>query len=266
MHADQSILCYSLSDRTVHRHLMGFNDEITDAAFLSISGVDSHLALVTNSTSVRLYSLHTQNCQILSGHSDIILTVRIDASGRLLATGSKDNTARVWLHCSVSDEYKCISVLSGHWASVGALAFSRRSSDNKEQFIYTGSHDLTIKMWNLHDLQCSADFLQRSFFSIKAHERSINCLEVSPNNQFLASGSLDSTIKLFAISVKSGGRARELVYAGTCTGHKRSVWAIKFGKTGNILVSGSGDKTIKFWNTDDFTCIRVICRDFLPIL
>lgn len=267
VHADQNISCHSVSDRSVSRQLVGFNDEVTDAVFLSLVSPDSHLALAVNSALVRVYSTTTNDCQLLSGHDDMVLALHCDASGHLLGTGSKDKTARIWASSPDGKIWKSVFVCEGHTGSVGAIAFSCKSSGSQGRFVFTGSHDLTIKMWDLSGvpLVLTEDFeenniRQRSLVSLKAHDKDINCLDVAPNDQLLASGSQDKTIKIYSISYSSTGKNAgrgELALVGTCTGHKKGVWTVKFGKTERILASGSGDKTIKIWNLTDLTCIKV---------
>ena len=73
VHADQNIIFHSLTSST-HRQIIGFNDEIIDATFLSDStGSQSRLALATNSSLIRLYSTDKLDSMLLSGHGDMVL-------------------------------------------------------------------------------------------------------------------------------------------------------------------------------------------------
>ena len=66
---------------------MGYNDEILDLCF---AGADeSHLAVATNSSQLRMYDLTSMNCQLLEGHTDIVLALEINNTGDTLVTGSK---------------------------------------------------------------------------------------------------------------------------------------------------------------------------------
>jgi WD40 repeat protein len=67
----------------------------------------------------------------------------------------------------------------------------------------------------------------------------VNTVALSPDEQIIASGSADKTIKLWHL--QSG----ELL--GTFTGHANTVTALSFTASGEMLVSGSLDKTIKIW-------------------
>ncbi|EJD54407.1 WD40 repeat-like protein [Auricularia subglabra TFB-10046 SS5] len=260
IHADQNVVFYSLSTGRTTRQLIGFNDEIVDAIFLSPSDTpDTHLAVATNSSLIRVYStsLEMLDASLLSAHSDVVLCLDRGPGGKLLASGSKDRTVRIWAYSAPKDDereiWRCVAFGEGHAESVGALAMSRASG----AFLFSGSQDRTVKMWDLSSLSTvdggEAVKLQ-SLTTQKAHEKDINSLDVSPNDKLLATGSQDKTAKIFAIERK--GARGEIKLLGTCKGHKRGVWNVRFGRTERVLATASGDKTIKLWNLDDFTCMK----------
>lgn len=82
-----------------------------------------------------------------------------------------------------------INLQKGHGAAVKSLELS---TDGK--FLFTGSRDKSIKMW---DVQSGLEI--KSFFS---HESTINDLSIGKNSNMLASSSADLTIKLW--DVKKG--------------------------------------------------------------
>lgn len=52
---------------------MGYSDEILDIVYFGAE--DTHLAVATNSPDIKLYELKTMNCQLLSGHTDLVLSL-----------------------------------------------------------------------------------------------------------------------------------------------------------------------------------------------
>ncbi|KAK2461404.1 hypothetical protein APHAL10511_005867 [Amanita phalloides] len=272
VHADQNIAFYSLSSQTLARQIVGYNDEIVDATFLrnvANVGCDASLALATNSSLIRVYNLTSLDTRLLIGHSDIVLALSSTIDGRWLASGGKDDTARIWAPFVNSTEFVCVGICEGHAGSVGTLTFSRKldEPDRMSRFMFTGSQDRTIKMWDLSNVPVSPFSGEKiepvrckSLTTTIAHDKDINSLDVSPDERLLASGSQDRTIKIFKITyVASSGKnaARgELQLGGTCKGHKRGIWAVRFSRTERILASGSGDKTIKLWNMDDLSCVK----------
>ncbi|CAA7264845.1 unnamed protein product [Cyclocybe aegerita] len=274
VHADQNIIFHSLQDGTLSRQLIGFNDEIVDATFLSYptsanaSLRDSHIALATNSSLIRVYSTKHVDARLLEGHSEIVLALDQSANGTLLVSGSKDKIARVWAPMVENPEepqswgYGCVAVCEGHAESIGAIAMAREGDMPK--FMFTGSQDRTIKMWDLANVPLSSTDSTavthcKSLTTHKAHDKDINSLDISPNDRFLVSGSQDRTAKVFEIQyvVGAGGAVRgELKLVGTCKGHKRGVWTVRFGRAERVLATGSGDKTIKLWSLDDYSCLK----------
>lgn len=280
LHADQNILFHSLLTHTLIRQLIGFNDEITDATFLrtASSHHDTYLALATNSSLIRVYSTETYDARLLSSHTGIVLTLDKGAGGRVLVSGSKDHSARIWAHSDATVQIQhalwgCVAVCEGHAESVGATAMSRTGGMGDSgglRFMFTGSQDRTIKMWDLStvplDLASSSHGVipepvrPNSLTTHRAHDKDINSLDVAPNDRLLASGSQDKTAKVFDIEyiVSGNGNIRgEIRLLGVCKGHKRGIWNVRFGRTERVLATASGDKTVKLWSLDDFTCLKV---------
>jgi U3 small nucleolar RNA-associated protein 13 len=90
--------------------------------------------------------------------------------------------------------------------------------------------------------------------TVKAHDKDINAVAMSPNDTILASASQDKTIKLFRFNAISQLGVQEI---GVLRGHRRGVWDIAFSPVDQVLVSTSGDKTLKLWSVNDFSCIKV---------
>ena len=275
IHADQNIVSYSITSGSIVRQLIGYNDEVVDATFLSYRKTlnsplqrDSHIALATNSSLIRVYSSQTLDSRLLEGHSEIVLALDHSADGSILVSGSKDKNARIWAPVTAEAEtplswgYACVAICEGHAGSVGAIAMAREGDNPK--FMFTGSEDRTIKMWDLLGVpsnSSSSTTIHRckTLTTQKAHEKDINSLDISPNDRFLVSGSQDRTAKLFEVEyVVGAGRATraEFKHIGTFVGHKRGVWTVRFGRAERVLATGSGDKTVKLWSLDDYSCLK----------
>lgn len=248
---DQNILIYSIANHLKRiKQIVGYNDQIVDLVYVGEN--ETHLAAATNSENLRVYNIETQDCDLVYGHKDMIICVNRSTDGTILATGSKDRTARLWKvdldAPEAVDRYKCAAVCVGHTEAIGALAFSRKSND----FLITGSQDRTIKYWHVAAVNFDnpdESYHVRALYTQQAHDKDINTIAVAPNDKLFATGSQDKLVKVW--NVDSGA------LVGTCKGHKRGVWCVQFSPVDQVLATSSGDKTIKLWNIKDFTCLKV---------
>jgi nitrous oxidase accessory protein NosD len=79
----------------------------------------------------------------LTGHTDWVTSVAFSPDGRLLASGSDDDTIKLWEVASGS----LVRTLSGHTSDVNSVAFSPDG-----RLLASGSDDKTIKLWDISDL------------------------------------------------------------------------------------------------------------------
>lgn len=86
---------------------------------------ESLLAVATNSDQVKVFERNSFSCQLLTGHTGIVLALDVTADGTLLATSSKDNTIRLWKLGGKPEQFMCIAMGTGHTHAVGAVAISR---------------------------------------------------------------------------------------------------------------------------------------------
>lgn len=274
------------------RRISGTHDDIIDLGYLLPDR--SMVALATNSEDVRIVSVSEaqnedvegdwesgsspyfgQDVALLKGHDEIVISLDIDWSGHWIATGAKDNTARLWRVDPANNSYTCWAVFSGHAESLGAVALpksipaesSAARSDplsHPPPFLITGSQDQTVKKWEIPRTpqQKGHKSGSRALYTRKAHDKDINAINVHHSGQLFASASQDKTVKIWS--------AEEGEVQGILRGHKRGVWTVQFspaqlpaiqGEDGpvtgkGVVLTGSGDKTIKLWNLASYTCVR----------
>ncbi|HXP62261.1 MAG TPA: protein kinase [Dongiaceae bacterium] len=161
----------------------------------------------------------------LRGHLGPVTSVAFSPDGHLIATGSEDQTAKVWEAASG----KGLLTLKGHGARVNSVAFS---PDGRR--IATASHDGTAKVW-------AADS-GKELLTLAGHGGRIWSVAFSPDGLWIATGSQDSTAKVWEVST-----GKELL---TLDGHGGAVRSLAFSADGRRIATGSDDRTAKVWEAD----------------
>lgn len=280
----------------VSRRITGNHDEIIDLTY--VGSDHSHVALATNTENIKIVTIRDSSpisenqtvdaenkeffgadVGLLQGHKDIVICLDVDWSGNWLATGAKDNTARLWRLDPQNRTFNCFATFAGHAESIGAVALPRspppqNSSafgdplNHSPAFLLTGSQDRTVKRWDISTLRISLNDSQEPYvvakasFTRVAHEKDINAIDVSATSPLFASASQDRTIKVWSLEDGS--------VAGILRGHKRGVWSIRFApkdapplnvsgegtsSSRGLLLSGSGDRTVKIWSLATYQCL-----------
>ena len=140
---------------------------------------------------------------------------------------------------------------SAHSGGVNALTMSQNRN-----ILVTGGEDGIVKLWNFAAGLNSGEF--PLLHTLKGHDNAVLSVAITPDSQKVASGSWDSTIKIW--DVNTG----ELLQ--TLSGHSQMVSALAISPDGRILASGSKDSTVKLWNLETGELIQTLEGHSLAIL
>lgn len=216
---------------------------------------------------------------VQTGHSSSITSVALSTDGKMIASGSWDNTIKLWEVATGRE----LRTLTGHANWVRSVSFS---PDGRT--LASGSQDNTIKLWEvpagrelrtltghggwIHSVAFSADgktlvsgggdntiklwelATGRELRTQVGHSRLVSSVAFSADGKTLASGSWDKTIKLWDVST-----GREL---STFTGHSNSITSVAFSADGQTLATASLDRTIKTWEVSTGREVRTLTRHF----
>jgi WD40 repeat protein/serine/threonine protein kinase len=161
----------------------------------------------------------------LSNHTDTITTATFNPTDDLVATASKDKTARIW---QVADG-KELFTLKGHQDVVVSTSFS---PDGK--LLLTASLDKTAKLWKVADGTLITTLI--------GHSDALRTAQFSPDGQQILTTSYDHTAKIWDTNTGK--------LLNTLQGHQATIYAACYSKTGKLIATASADKTVSLWDSN----------------
>ncbi|RRR73978.1 MAG: NACHT domain-containing protein [Candidatus Viridilinea halotolerans] len=225
---DQNVRLWSLADGQCHSLFQG---HINQLRCMALSPDGQTLAVGVAET---IYLLDPQSGALrhsLRGHQEWIQALAFSADGTLLASGSDDETIRLWRLPAGTPH----ATLRGHHGWVQAVAFSPGGRQ-----LFSSSADWSVRCWDVASGAC--------LHTITSHRHHVWTLAVSPDGRWLASGGADGEIQLWD---RGAGRvARVLV------GQHGAIWSLAFSPNATQLASSGQDGVIQLWDVQQGKCHR----------
>ncbi|XP_044016177.1 bromodomain and WD repeat-containing protein 3 isoform X2 [Aphidius gifuensis] len=200
-----------------------------------ITGADDLLVKVWSTLDGRLLAT-------FRGASAEIMDIAVNFDNSLLAAGSLDRIIRVWCFQTMSP----IAVLSGHSGKITSVNFCPISCSGNVYYLVSTSTDGSVAFWSHIKKQNERAVFQPK--PIQYHEKmrpgqaQMICASFSPGGAFMAAGSADHHVRVYAMLGEEGPRRVLEVEA-----HTDTVDSIQWAHNGLKFISGSKDGTANVW-------------------
>src|SRR5262249_40449192 len=136
----------------------------------------------------------------LAGQTDIVNSVACSPDGRLLASASRDHSVRLWDLATGKE----VRRLEEHAAVAFAVAFAPDgkylASVGGNEFIKDGNPPGEARLWEVAS--------GKTVLRLDAHTDTVTSVAFSPDGKHLATGSFDTTARLW--DTANAGRAKAL--------------------------------------------------------
>ena len=238
---DKLIIIWTVENGQEYKRITAEDNSLTTDS-LAYTPDDKYLVVGTENGTLQLWEKEEKEeknepVQTLHGNSGAVTFIIFSSDGRLMATGGTDRVCCIWDTTSLLAG-EPPTKLQGHNGMVCAAAFSPSSIEGIQRIV-TASYDGSSRIWNA----LTGDLLITSH----GHNGQVYTVAFSPDGKRVASGSNDSTVKVYDS------------YTGdallTLDGHGqgRVVNTVEFSPDGQHIMSAASDGTVQLWKVSDGT-------------
>ncbi|XP_010477737.1 PREDICTED: uncharacterized protein LOC104756786 [Camelina sativa] len=190
-------------------------------------------------------------------HVDAVSSLALSQDGTMLYSASWDRSFKIWR----TSDFKCLeSIDKAHDDAINSIVVS------PDGFVYTGSADKKIKVWNKKDKK------HYLVATLTKHLSAVNALAVSEDGKVLYSGACDRSILVWErLSKEDDGVDGELLHmsvVGALRGHTKAIMCLAVAS--DLVLSGSADKSLRVWKRglmekEGYSCLAVLEGHTKPV-
>lgn len=165
----------------------------------------------------------------LGGHSTSIRCLNVSSDGRLLLSGSQDNTLRLWDFTTGG----VIQTFRGHDSWIRGIAFGRDG-----RTLVSASQDATIRTWSIAGY---AELRSIQGRELDGHADAVLAAAFSPDQKLVVTASRDRTARTWDAATGSTQQT-------FTEGHSFLASSARFYDHGRKLVTAAVDNTARLWD------------------
>ncbi|MBC7773412.1 MAG: protein kinase, partial [Pyrinomonadaceae bacterium] len=196
-----------------------------DVYKIAVSPATGHIASAGSDHTILMWPADpSQPPTKLEGHTDSVLGLAWFGDGSRLVSGSADGTVRVW-NAATGTCQRTLKIGDGRDAQVHSLALA-----DADSVLICGTASGRAEVWDTARWE--------HLGALSGHKGVIHCIGTSPDGTRVATGSFDTTVRVWDIRTRS-----ELLLLPA---HLYQVLLVRFSADGSQLVTSGGGK-VKFW-------------------
>ncbi|MCA9188138.1 MAG: protein kinase [Pirellulaceae bacterium] len=190
-------------------------------------------------------------------HDDSILCLELSANGKWLASGSYDNTGKIW-RVDNGHEISLGCILRGHNWWVWDVTFSRDAS-----VVLTAGQDGKVVVWQFSGGDAPAATKTTEFLG---HPGPVYSVDIASDGFHVASGGNDRriltwdwrTIEPINIPDRVAGAAVAAQDYHALIGHQSAVRCVRFSPDATRIASASFDNSVRVWDAETGELYKVL--------
>ena len=201
---------------------------------------ESDTLVTGNGKTISLYSGQSGKkiATVRGTHARTVQALTVSRFNGLIASGSEDGTVKIR---SILNNDRIFSTgRQGHRGPVTGIAFSPTDSD----LVISGGEDGVLMCWSISKRK------QIKMAASLKHKKKITTLAFSPDGFFFASGSLDSTVRIWSTDEFCMHENLHKIHS--------PVTSLCYSSDGSMLAVGSLDSTIRLYSTYDYSLRKTL--------